>query len=84
MRKSPASINASTVTQVDITGVEQPVMHACGHDVHVTSMVGTARRLVAMKESWSGTAMFVGQPAEERVGGVRAMTVAVLELLGDV
>ncbi len=64
---------SSTVTQVDITGIEQPVMHACGHDVHVTSMVGTAKRLVATRDSWSGTVMFVGQPAEERVGGARAM-----------
>ncbi len=64
---------ASTVTQVDITGVEQPVMHACGHDVHVTSMIGTAKRLVAMRDRWSGTVMFVGQPAEERVGGAKAM-----------
>ena len=64
---------SSTVTQVDITGIEQPVMHACGHDVHVTSMVGTAKRLVAMRDRWSGTVMFVGQPAEERVGGARAM-----------
>ena len=64
---------SSTVTQVDITGIEQPVMHACGHDVHVTSMVGTAKQLVAMQESWSGTVMFVGQPAEERVGGAKAM-----------
>jgi len=64
---------ASTVTQVDITGIEQPVMHACGHDVHMTSMVGTAKRLVALRDSWSGTVMFVGQPAEERVGGARDM-----------
>ena len=64
---------SSTATQVDITGLEQPVMHACGHDVHVTSMVGTARRLVAMRDQWSGTVMFVGQPAEERIGGARAM-----------
>jgi amidohydrolase len=64
---------ASTVTQVDITGIEQPVMHACGHDVHMTSMVGTARRLVAVRDSWSGTVMFIGQPAEERVGGARDM-----------
>jgi len=64
---------SSTVTQVDITGIEQPVMHACGHDVHITSMVGTAKRLVAMSDSWSGTVMFVGQPAEERVGGAKAM-----------
>jgi len=64
---------ASVVTQVDVTGVEQPVMHACGHDVHVTSMVGTARRLAAIRDAWSGTVMFVGQPAEERVGGAKAM-----------
>jgi len=64
---------SSTATQVDITGLEQPVMHACGHDVHVTSMVGTARRLVAMRDRWSGTVMFVGQPAEERIGGAKAM-----------
>ena len=64
---------ASVKTQVDITGIEQPVMHACGHDVHATSMVGTARRLAAMRDDWSGTVMFVGQPAEERVGGAKAM-----------
>ena len=64
---------SSMVTQVDINGVERPVMHACGHDVHMTSMVGTAKRLVAMRDSWSGTVMFIGQPAEERVGGARAM-----------
>ena len=64
---------SSTITQVDITGIEQPVMHACGHDVHVTSMVGTAKQLVAMRKKWAGTVMFVGQPAEERVGGARAM-----------
>ncbi len=73
LREDTGLTYASTVTQVDITGIEQPVMHACGHDVHVTSMVGTARRLVAMRESWSGTVMFVGQPAEERVGGAKAM-----------
>jgi len=64
---------ASTVTQVDVTGIEQPVMHACGHDVHVTALVGTARRLLAMKNRWSGTVMLVAQPAEERIGGARAM-----------
>ncbi|HVS66289.1 MAG TPA: amidohydrolase [Thermoanaerobaculia bacterium] len=64
---------ASTARQVDITGEEVPVMHACGHDVHITAMVGTARRLAAMKERWSGTVMFVGQPAEERISGARAM-----------
>jgi len=64
---------ASTATQVGQDGQEYPVMHACGHDVHITSMVGTARRLMAMKDQWSGTLMFVVQPAEERVGGARAM-----------
>ena len=73
IREDTGLAYSSTVTQVDITGIEQPVMHACGHDVHVTSMVGTAKQLVAMQESWSGTVMFVGQPAEERVGGARAM-----------
>ncbi|MEL7198872.1 MAG: amidohydrolase [Pseudomonadota bacterium] len=64
---------ASTATQVGQDGKEYPVMHACGHDVHITSMVGTARRLMAMRDQWSGTIMFVVQPAEERVGGAKAM-----------
>lgn len=64
---------ASTATQVDIDGVEKPVMHACGHDVHITSLLGTARRLLAMKDAWSGTVMLVAQPAEERIGGAKAM-----------
>lgn len=64
---------ASTATQVGQDGQEYPVMHACGHDVHITSMIGTARRLMAMRDQWSGTLMFVVQPAEERVGGAKAM-----------
>ncbi|MEM6828147.1 MAG: amidohydrolase [Pseudomonadota bacterium] len=64
---------ASVVTQVGQDGKEYPVMHACGHDVHITSMVGTARQLMAMKDKWSGTLMFIVQPAEERVGGAKAM-----------
>jgi amidohydrolase len=65
--------NASTVTQVGIDGLEMPVMHACGHDVHITSMVGTARQMARMKDRWKGTIVFVVQPAEERVGGADAM-----------
>lgn len=64
---------ASSATQVGQDGVEYPVMHACGHDVHITSMVGTARWLTENTDDWSGTVMFVVQPAEERVGGAKAM-----------
>ncbi|HEY9553465.1 amidohydrolase [Allosphingosinicella sp.] len=64
---------AATVTQVDIEGKEMPVMHACGHDVHITSLVGTARRLATMKDRWKGTVVFIAQPAEERIGGARKM-----------
>ncbi len=65
--------NASVVTQVDWDGNEVPVMHACGHDVHITSLVGTARIMAATRDSWSGTLMLIGQPAEERVGGAKRM-----------
>jgi amidohydrolase len=64
---------ASKARQIGIDGVEMPVMHACGHDVHITSMVGTARRLAAMKDRWNGTVVMIVQPAEERVGGAKAM-----------
>ncbi|PWG02854.1 amidohydrolase [Sphingosinicella humi] len=64
---------ASTATQVDIEGQKMPVMHACGHDVHITSLIGTARRLAAMKDRWKGTIVFIAQPAEERIGGARKM-----------
>ncbi|MFL9840932.1 amidohydrolase [Sphingomonas sp. ST-64] len=64
---------ASTVTQEDIDGVVKPVMHACGHDVHITSLIGTARQLAKMKDRWKGTVVFVVQPAEERIGGARKM-----------
>jgi len=64
---------ASEATQVGQDGVEYPVMHACGHDVHITSMVGTAHQLMAMRDQWSGTLMFIVQPAEERIGGAKAM-----------
>ena len=65
---------ASTAKQVDpITGREVPVMHACGHDVHMVSLVATARQMAARRDSWSGTLMLIGQPAEERISGARIM-----------
>jgi len=64
---------ASTARQIDIKGVERPVMHACGHDMHVTSLIGTARRMVAMRDAWQGTLVLVGQPAEEIISGAAAM-----------
>jgi hippurate hydrolase len=64
---------ASTVTTKNDEGREVSVMHACGHDAHMAAFVGTARALQRMKDQWSGTIIFVGQPAEEAVGGARAM-----------
>ena len=63
----------STATQEDIDGVVKPVMHACGHDTHITSLVGTARQMAARQDQWSGTLVLIGQPAEERISGARAM-----------
>ena len=48
-------------------------MHACGHDVHITSLVGSARHMAARKDDWRGTLMLIVQPAEERVLGAKAM-----------
>jgi hippurate hydrolase len=64
---------ASTVTTKDDTGSEVSVMHACGHDVHMTSLIGTARAMVERKSQWHGTLVLIGQPAEERLGGAVKM-----------
>jgi hippurate hydrolase len=65
---------ASRATQMNpATNSESFVMHACGHDVHITSLVGTARRMVDIKDQWSGTLMLIAQPAEERGMGARMM-----------
>lgn len=55
------------------TGKEEPVMHACGHDMHITCLLAAASQLVALKESWSGTLIVLFQPAEERGTGAQAM-----------
>nr|WP_084400015.1 amidohydrolase [Henriciella aquimarina] len=64
---------ASKVTGMTWTGVESPVMHACGHDVHMTNWVGTARKLIENKDDWSGTLVMIAQPAEELGLGAKAM-----------
>jgi amidohydrolase len=64
---------ASTITTKNDTGQQVGVMHACGHDLHITTILGTAQQLVADKSKWHGTLMIVGQPAEELGDGARAM-----------
>jgi len=66
-------VYASKVKVKDTDGTEVGVMHACGHDVHITNLVGVARYLSANKNRWQGTVMFIGQPAEERGAGAVAM-----------
>jgi amidohydrolase len=64
---------ASKVRMTDDAGKEVSVMHACGHDVHMTVFTGVAQTLMAFRDSWKGTLVLVGQPAEERSGGSIAM-----------
>ena len=64
---------ASTVKAKNDAGQDVGVMHACGHDIHMTSMIGTAKVLAQLKDQWHGTLVLIGQPAEETVDGARAM-----------
>jgi len=64
---------ASTLRAVSNSGAETGVMHACGHDTHMTAFLGTARRLAAMKGQWSGTLVMILQPGEETSEGAKAM-----------
>lgn len=69
---------ASKATTTDASGKTVGIMHACGHDVHMTVWAGTARLLASIRNQWKGTLVFVGQPAEERGSGARAMLEAQL------
>lgn len=64
---------ASKVRVKTAEGVDTGVMHACGHDIHMTCLVGVARWMAANKDRWKGEILFIGQPAEERVMGALAM-----------
>lgn len=64
---------ASKVRTTNDEGIETGVMHACGHDTHMASWIGTLRNLAAMKAKWHGTVVMIAQPAEERGMGARAM-----------
>ena len=64
---------ASHVHAKNDAGLDVGVMHACGHDIHVTTLIGTARVLAAMKDQWHGTLVLIGQPSEETIDGARAM-----------
>jgi len=64
---------ASQEKGINQTGQEVGVMHACGHDVHTTSLIGTARAMAANRSSWHGTLMLIGQPSEETLDGAKAM-----------
>lgn len=66
-------VYASKVTVKGDGGLETGVMHACGHDIHITCLVGVARYLTANRDKWTGTVVFIGQPAEERGEGAKAM-----------
>ncbi len=64
---------ASAVKTKNDAGQDVSVMHACGHDIHITNMLGTAKMLAQLKDQWRGTLVLIGQPAEETIDGAKAM-----------
>ena len=64
---------ASHVIAIGTHGQPVPVMHACGHDLHTTILIGATRVLASLKQNWKGSLLLVAQPAEEAIGGARLM-----------
>lgn len=73
VREKTGLVYASRVRETDQNGTEVDVMHACGHDIHMANIVAVARYMAAHKERWRGTLLMIGQPAEERGAGAKAM-----------
>src|SRR4051812_47474386 len=70
--ETQAQYSSSVVTK-DSAGQVVPVMHACGHDVHIATMIGVARTMAELRKNWKGTLILIGQPAEEVSAGAKAM-----------
>lgn len=73
LRTDMDGLPVQEATGVPYASQEKGVMHACGHDIHMTSWIGTARRMAALKGQWSGTLMMIAQPAEETGAGAKGM-----------
>ena len=68
-----SGLDYASEIEIDYSGVRTGTMHSCGHDMHMTTWLGTARAMVSMKDQWSGTLMMIGQPAEEIGAGANLM-----------
>lgn len=73
LEETTADPHRSRVRALDQDAREVPVMHACGHDLHMAAWIGTAELLSTHRDAWNGTLMFVAQPAEETLSGARAL-----------
>lgn len=73
VREQTGLAYASVQKMADVDGIEQPVMHACGHDMHVASLLGAAHLLSNARGQWAGTVILIFQPAEEKGQGAQAM-----------